>query len=203
MEATHPRQWVGFYCDGTNDMTFVVQCSNDFIPYGRQQYHLSLSLMVDCFTVWTHLRCLNEGRHPNGNFTDFFHHVKTTYTARGPKKERKKTEVTFLYGKEATLSWDPYWWRGVEGCRFLNYTTKFGRVLAINKILGMTRVVDKWQGHLLGNCKFYWSQVWDVAHSNKEVVCMWFILHKAFAVNEWRACIALASIFRQCVFLIP
>ena len=64
-------------------------------------------------------------------------------------------------------------------------------------------MVDKWQGYLLGNYKFYWSQIWDLAHFGKEVAFMCSIWHKAVAVNEWRAQIALASIFKYCVFCNP
>ena len=50
----------------------------------------------------------------------------------------------------------------------VNYTTKFGRDLVIDRIHGMTRVAEKWQGCLLGNYKFYQSQVWDPACSHKK-----------------------------------
>lgn len=49
----------------------------------------------------------------------------------------------FFYGKLATLAWDPDHWRWVEDYYFLHYTTKFGRDLVINTILGMAWMVDK------------------------------------------------------------
>ena len=55
---------------------------------------------------------------------------------------------------------------------------------------------------LLGNYKFYGSQVWDPAHSDKEATFLWSIWHKVVTVNEWRACIALSSISKQCVFFV-
>ena len=37
----------------------------------------------------------------------------------------------------------------------------------------------------------------------KKIAFMWSIWHKAMAINEWRARIALASISKQCVFCLP
>lgn len=70
----------------------------DFIPYGMQQYHLSLLLLVKCY-----LRSLSKWQDPTGNFIDIFHHFKIIYTTRGPK-EGKEEEITFFYSKEATLN---------------------------------------------------------------------------------------------------
>ena len=65
-------------------------------------------------------------------------------------------------------------------------------------------MVDKWQGYLPGYyCRFYWSQVLDLLQSEKEVMFMWLVWHKDVVVNEWRARIALASIYEQCVFCLP
>ena len=75
----------------------------------------------------------------------------------GLKKVEKKEEVPFFYNKEATLGWDPCRSGWVEGYDFLNYTMKFGRGSIVNKIMGMTRVVGKWQSYLMGNYKFYLS----------------------------------------------
>jgi hypothetical protein len=56
-------------------------------PSSVHQYHLSLPLIVECFMVGTHLRCLSEGRQSTWQSTCFFHHVKLIHTLRGPKKE--------------------------------------------------------------------------------------------------------------------
>ena len=116
-----------------------------------QQYHLSLLLLVKYY-----LRSLSKWQDPTGNFIDIFHHFKIIYTTRGPK-EGKEEEITFFYCKEATLEWDLDWWKWVKDYHILNYSTKSSRYLVINKVYGMTRVVDKWQGHLPRNHKFYWS----------------------------------------------
>lgn len=71
--TTHPRKWVGFYCDGKDDLTFVLQCTKDFIPSRRIQYHLAMPLMVMCFMVGTHSRCLSKWWRPIGNSSSFFH----------------------------------------------------------------------------------------------------------------------------------
>ena len=52
-------------------------------------------------------------------------------------KEGEKEAITFFYGKTATLRWDPDRWRWVEGCRFLNYTTKSGRDLITKRTEGV------------------------------------------------------------------
>lgn len=36
-EVNDMGQWVGFYCDGMDDLPFVLPCAMDFIPYGMQQ----------------------------------------------------------------------------------------------------------------------------------------------------------------------
>ena len=43
-----------------------------------------------------------------------FSHVKIVYATRGPKKVDKKEEMVFFYGTNATLGWDPDWWRWVK-----------------------------------------------------------------------------------------
>lgn len=63
------------------------------------------------------------------------------YTTRGWKKE----EITFFYGKLATLKWDPHRWRWAGDFRFLNYTTKMGRDGTINMYYDISQVVDKWK----------------------------------------------------------
>ena len=77
---------------------------------------------------------------------------------------------------------------------------KDGLDAIMNRNPGTTRTAEKWQGYLLGNYKFYWSQVWDPLRTGKEAAFIWSIWHKAVAVNEWRANIALASISKQYFF---
>ena len=99
----------------------------------------------------------------------FFDEVKVIHTKGGPKgegeKERKKN--LFLYGKLATLGWDPNRWRWSDGGRFLNYTTKGGRETIVSRNPGVTRVAKKWQAYFPGNYRFYWFQVWDPHRAGK------------------------------------
>lgn len=145
-EVTHPGHWVGLYCDGADGPAFVLQCAVNFIPFRRQQYHLSVPLTVKYFAIGTHSRCLSKWWRPTKDFTRFFHHVKITHAAKGPKKDDKKEEIFFFYSKESILKWNLDWSRWAEGYHFLNYTTKFHIDSIINMILGMTRAGDKWQG---------------------------------------------------------
>lgn len=74
----------------------------------------------------------------------FFLKVKIIRTNAGPKKEEEKELITFfLYGKLATLSWDPDQWRWIDGGRFLDYTTKDCREPIINRNPRTTRAADK------------------------------------------------------------
>lgn len=82
LEAIHTGPWVGFYCEGKGDMTFVLHCTKDFIPSSRQQYHLTLPLKVKCLTVGTHSRCLSEWWKPSGEFTGFIHQGKIVHTMK-------------------------------------------------------------------------------------------------------------------------
>lgn len=59
-EATHPRQWVGFYYKGMHDLPFMVLWADDLIRYARQQYHPSMPLTIKCFMMGTHLICLSK-----------------------------------------------------------------------------------------------------------------------------------------------
>ena len=113
-----------------------------------------------------------------------YHKVKIIQTNRGPTREGVKEEVTFFYGKVASLGWDPDRWRWADGDHFLDYTTKAGRDSIANRSPDITRAGDKWQGYLPGNYRFFWSQVWDPLRSGKEAVFIWSIWHKAVAVNE-------------------
>jgi hypothetical protein len=103
----------------------------------------------------------------------------------------------------ATLIWDPDRWRWSEGCCFLDYTTKLGREFITKRMEGVNNAIDKWQGYLPRNYKFYWSQIWDPLRAGKEVAFIWSIWHKAVAINEWRARIAPTSISKQCIFCLP
>ena len=201
-DTTFPGHWLGFYTGG-EDPAFVLRCNKDFTPACLQRYSITLSTPVECFTVGTHSRCLRTWERPSGEFDGFFHMVKVIHTTRGPKKEGEQEELTFFYGKEASLGWDPDKWRWKDGGRFLNYTTKGGREFIASSNPGSTRAGDKWQGYLPGNYKFYWSQNWDPLRAGKEAAFMWSIWHKAVAVNEWRARIAPASISKQCIFCLP
>ena len=119
------------------------------------------------------------------------------------KKEEEKEYILFFYGKVASLEWDPDRWRWMDGGRFLNYTTKDGMEVIRNRSPGATRAVDKWQGFLPGNYRFYWSQIWDPQRMGKEAAFIWSIWHKVVADNEWRARIAPAAISKQCGFCPP
>ena len=122
----------------------------------------------------------------------------------GQGKRVRKKKITFFYCKDATPEWDPNQWWWVKGYHFLNHTTNLGETESlINKIVGMIKVADKWQGYLPRDYKIYWSQMWDLAHSGKEATFMWHVWHKAIVVNGRRACIALKSISKQCVFCLP
>lgn len=132
-----------------------------------------------------------------------FYEVRVIHTTRGQKQKGVKEEITFLYGKMATLRWDPDRWRWVEGSNFLDYTTKASREFISKRTEGVNNVTDKWQGRIPRNYKFYWSQIWDPLRAGKEAAFMWSIWHKAVAVNEWRARIVPFSISKQCIFCLP
>ena len=76
VDATHPRQWIGFYINGEEDATFVMKCVTDFSPQCMQLHNLSMPLHVQCFTVGTHSRCLREWEKPTSEWVGFFHEVK-------------------------------------------------------------------------------------------------------------------------------
>ena len=198
-----PGKWIGFYTDSDEDPAIVFQSSSNFTPSCMQWHNVTLPFPVQCFTVGTYSRCLRVWERPLGEIEGFFHEVKVIHTSRGPKREEKKEEVSFFYGKVATLGWDPDRWRWIEGGRFLDYTTKDGREFITKRHLGTSRATEKWQGYLPNNHRIYWSQVWDPMRAGKEAAFMWSIWHKAVAVNEWRARIAPASISKQCVFCMP
>ena len=202
-DNTYVGQWVGFYVGTKEDPALVIRCGEEFTPECLQRKTLNLPLLVQCYTVGTHSRCLREWERPQVELEGFFHKVKIFHTNRGPKRKGKREEIIFFYGKLASLGWDPARWRWINGGYFLDYTTKDGRDTILNRSPGTSRAVEKWQGYLPGNYKFYWSQVWDPMRSGKEVEFIWSIWHKAVAVNEWRARIAPASISKQCVFCLP
>lgn len=71
----------------------------------------------------------------------FFHHVKIIKFAKsGPKDNGKQAIVSFFYGKEVTLKWNPDKWRWVDGYHFLNHNTEFGREAVINRCMGTSGV---------------------------------------------------------------
>lgn len=110
-EFTAIGQWLGFYKVGEEDPCFVMKCSKEMNPSGRILHHLSLPLSGECYTVGKYSRCLNVWRNPSGDFSGFFHHVKIMHTTRGPMRDGVREVITFFYGKEATLRWDPDRWR--------------------------------------------------------------------------------------------
>lgn len=192
-----------FLHDWERGPNFYAKMYKGVMPQCLQYQHIVMPLMVQCFTVGTHSRCLNEWVNPTREMDGLFHEVRVIHTTRGQMQEGVKEEITFFYGKMATLSWDLDRWRWVEGSYFLDYTTKEGREFITKRTEGVNNVADKWQGYVPRNYKFYWSQIWDPLRTGKEAAFMWSIWHKVVAVNEWRARIAPISISKQCIFCLP
>ena len=162
------------------DPALVIRCGEEITPECLQRKILTLPFPVQCYTVGTHSRCLREWERPQGELEGFFHKVKIIHTNREPKREGKREEIIFFYGKLDTLGWDRDRWRWIDGGHFLDYTTKDGRDNILNRSPDTTRAADKWQGYLSGNYKFYWSQVWNPMRSGKEAAFIWSIWHKAW-----------------------
>ena len=99
---------------------------------------------MQCFTVGTHSHCLRGWEHPTREMSGFFHEVKVIQTNRGPKKDGERKVIIIFYGTVSALSWDPNRLRWIDGGQFLEYTTKSGRDVIINKNPGTTCVADKW-----------------------------------------------------------
>ena len=201
-DTSYRRQWLGFYMGREEDLAFVIQCMPKIMPQCLRIQHIVIPLLVQCFKVGTYSRCLNGWDQPDGEMDGLFHEVRVIHTSRGNKKEGEKEAITFFYGKTATLQWDPDRWRWVEGCYFLDYTTKIGREYITKKTEGANNDVEKWQGDLPRNYKFYWSQVWDMLRAGKKATFMWSAWHKAIAVNKWRARIAPVSISKQYLYFL-
>ena len=161
LNTTYAGTWVGLYGEGREDPIFVVQCTSEFTPLCLQYLNVSLPIPAPYFTVGTHSRCLMAWERPVGDIGGIFHVVKNMHTTRGPKKDKEedKEEITFFYGKVATLTWDPDRWRWGDGGHFLNYTTKSGREIIASRKPETTRAGDKWQKYLPGNYRFFWAQV--------------------------------------------
>ena len=172
-DTTYQGEWVGFYVDGEDDPALVLRCEVEYAPTCMQLHHLVMPLPVQCFTVGTHSRCLREWEKPEGELVGFFHEAKIIQTHRGPKREGDKEQLTFFYGKIATLGWDPNRWHWSDEGRFLDYTTKDSMETINKRNPGATRAADKWQGYLPGNYKFYWSEVWDPLCAGKEAAFIW------------------------------
>ena len=100
----------------------------------------------------------------------FFHHVKIIHITRGKKLE----EITLL-------GWESLALEVGGGVCLLNHTTKMG----INRFSNMSRVANKWQGYVPHYYCFNWSHVWASARSGKEFAFMWYVWHKAVAINKW------------------
>lgn len=148
-EVTYLRQSMGFYCDDVDDLAFVLRWSN--VHSSMHQHYLSMPLSVKCFTVGTHSRCFSKQLHSTGDFTGFFHMLKSLTPQEG--------EEGWEEGGKLLLLQVGHTWLGpiqvmVKGLSFLNYTTKSSRYSITNGIPNMTRVVDKLQSSLLGTYKF-------------------------------------------------
>lgn len=72
-------------------------------PSPMHWHQLSLPVVQKCYKVGTFSRCLSEWEKPIREVTDFsFHEVKIICTTHAKEKQ----EITFFYGKMATLEWD-------------------------------------------------------------------------------------------------
>ena len=89
LDITHPGQWIGFYKVGAEDPVFIQQCLIGFTPPCMRLHHLFLPLPIQCFTVGTQSRCLNEWENPNGDMVGLFHKVKIIHTTKRQKKDKK------------------------------------------------------------------------------------------------------------------
>lgn len=111
-------------------------------------------------------------------------------------KNRKLHAI--FYGIEAILGWNPYMWRWVEGHHFLNYITKFSKDLVINKGIGMSKALKKWQGYLPSNYMFYCSQVLDPPRVGKEATFMWSTCIRLWELMNGGHRLSLVTISKQC-----
>lgn len=55
LDTTHPGQWIGFYVNDEEELTFVFRSATDFAPQCMQWHNLTLPLLVQCFVVGTHI----------------------------------------------------------------------------------------------------------------------------------------------------
>ncbi len=110
-----------------------------------------------------------------------FVHIKDP-KVKGKKKKKKRKSFSFMAR-----------WLRLGGTRIGGggamvvasfYSTKSGREAIRSRNLGASRAVEKWQGYLAGNYRFYWSQVWDPHRAGKEATFIWSIWHKVVAVNK-------------------
>lgn len=59
-DTTYQGEWIGFYFDGGEDPTSILQCGFDFAPPCMQLHHLSMPLPMQCFTMGAHSCRLRE-----------------------------------------------------------------------------------------------------------------------------------------------
>lgn len=94
--TTHPGQWLGFYVDGGEDPTFVMKCVAGFSPSCMQLQSLSMPILVQCFTVGTHSRCLRGWEKPTRDMDGFFHKVKS-YIPLEARRRKVSKRISFLF----------------------------------------------------------------------------------------------------------
>lgn len=63
-------------------------------------------------------------------------------------------------------------------------------------------IVDKRKHFLMDETNPWWHVIWHKNQACKEVIFLWFVIHKAVAVNEWRGKIS-NEVDKSCYYYGP
>jgi len=85
------------------------------------------------------------------------------------------------------LQFDPGRWRCRNGDLLHAYTAKKGKLMVKPWPQLKKSILDKWKGILPANFQPPWGEIWHPSKLQKEVAYLWSVIHKAIAVNSWRA----------------
>lgn len=185
------------YKDEEVDVAFVMRCSTDLTSLCIHQHHLFMRFPDECYMVGISEYILNvlvNGRTQPATWSASFANLKAFALLRG---KRSKNITFFLMTK----------WPLSNGAQIIEDRWKGSTSLNLTQYLGKTPSSTWFPGqcrwHANGKATFprnygcYCPQIWDPSQSGKETIFMWSIWHKAVAVYEWSARIALASISKQ------
>jgi hypothetical protein len=192
VDSTWPGDFIGIFDHAAAHFPRVIfLVTREFKPsLTRRQDQLYIPVEIPSFEIGGSSMILQARIHPPGREGEDWigmtmRRVRVVPLARGSNHGTLK--VLLFAGITNEMLFDPGRWNWRGQGPLLSYTFKLGRKLLNPRARLLRSMADKWTGILPASYEPNWNEVWSHSRPQKEAGFLWFVYHKAVAVNHWRA----------------